>query len=207
MRSCSFLLPATISFPEVDTSKAQQSLGLINIFDNTSIAFHKKDFILVLSHEVHRGIDEMDTALRVRPAKVRAGDRPTSKDLGWIFRECCNSSALAFPWWNLKQRFRIRSTLVGIVRDAGFTIHGVRHCWFPGGGYTLAIIIGESTVDFHTWPEFGKVDVRLFFCNFPNEDGTIDPAKEGRDERFLDGATDFFGPRVLEALSPREFTA
>ena len=52
-----------------------------------------------------------------------------------------------------------------LVQDAGFTVRGVVAPVFDGGGYTIAVVIAESIVDVHTWPEFDTAIVRTFYCN------------------------------------------
>ncbi|MEI7819035.1 MAG: S-adenosylmethionine decarboxylase [bacterium] len=40
---------------------------------------------------------------------------------------------------------------------------------FDGDGYTVAVILGESHVAVHTWPDLGIVTCDVYLCNFKND--------------------------------------
>lgn len=58
---------------------------------------------------------------------------------------------------------------------------------FPGGGVTGVVLLAESHVAVHTWPELGGVTLDVYVCNL-GEDNS------GKAERLLG--------RLLEAFSP-----
>ena len=82
-----------------------------------------------------------------------------SISLGWGFYGCRNSAALRDP--------QLGEVLNDFLLRAGFTVysHGVHV--FPGeGGASATAIIGESSADFHAWPEAGSIHIRIFYCQF-----------------------------------------
>lgn len=85
-----------------------------------------------------------------------------SKDFGWVFWGCDHEALVS-----LKMNRKIGT----MVAQAGFTVYKNTFQKFPGvngkeGGYTSVIIIGESCVDIHTWPEEGTAHIRIFYCDF-----------------------------------------
>jgi S-adenosylmethionine decarboxylase proenzyme len=47
----------------------------------------------------------------------------------------------------------------------GLTVVGERAYEFDGGGYTLAVLLAESHVTLHTWPEYRMVAMDVYVCN------------------------------------------
>jgi spermidine synthase len=47
----------------------------------------------------------------------------------------------------------------------GLTVVGERAYEFDGGGYTLAVLLAESHVTLHTWPEYHMVAMDVYVCN------------------------------------------
>ena len=50
-------------------------------------------------------------------------------------------------------------------RASGVTIVGSAFHQFQGGGVTGAVILAESHLALHTWPEYGTVTVDVYICN------------------------------------------
>jgi S-adenosylmethionine decarboxylase proenzyme len=48
---------------------------------------------------------------------------------------------------------------------AGLTVVGESSHAFAGGGYTLALLLAESHVTLHTWPELSSATMDVFVCN------------------------------------------
>lgn len=68
-------------------------------------------------------------------------------------------------------RATLAETVSAAVRDAGLTIVGQDFHKFPDvggqpGGVTGAILLAESHVAVHTWPEFGVVTLDVYVCNY-----------------------------------------
>lgn len=64
-----------------------------------------------------------------------------------------------------------------LVTEAGFTVVGETHKWYPDrGGYTITIHIEESGVTVWTWPEKLRAVASVTYCNFRRNNKD----KEGR---------------------------
>ncbi len=53
----------------------------------------------------------------------------------------------------------------GLCQASGLTVVGERAYEFEGGGYTLAVLLAESHVTLHTWPENDMVAMDVYVCN------------------------------------------
>jgi S-adenosylmethionine decarboxylase len=60
----------------------------------------------------------------------------------------------------------LREECMRLVRDSGLTIVGDCFYQFPGAGVTGTIILAESHLALHTWPESGYVSLDIFVCNY-----------------------------------------
>ena len=59
----------------------------------------------------------------------------------------------------------LRNTLLSAAREAGATIMGDSfHVFEPYGGVSGVVIIAESHLSIHTWPEYGYAAVDIFTC-------------------------------------------
>jgi len=59
----------------------------------------------------------------------------------------------------------LRGSLLSAARDAGATIIGDSfHTFDPYGGVSGVVIIAESHLSIHTWPEYGYAAVDIFTC-------------------------------------------
>ena len=73
----------------------------------------------------------------------------------------------SFPYWNMDAG---AEALKRACLAAGTTIMTERwHHFGDGHGYTGVIILAESHLSVHTWPEVGYAAVDAFYC------GTCDP--------------------------------
>ncbi len=112
------------------------------------------------------------------------GGNPVSHSYGWVFRNCREKDALTSE--------NMKNVLRAVLEDAGFTVFGTAFKKFKGGGegYTAVAIIGESSADIHTWPENGTAHIRLFYCDY-----TEDNARKR--DRFLELMKDVFDPAEI----------
>jgi S-adenosylmethionine decarboxylase proenzyme len=92
-----------------------------------------------------------------------------------------------------------------LIRDlccsAGLIIVGERAHEFTGGGYTLAVLLAESHVTLHTWPEYDRVALDVYVCNH-----TQDNRNKAR--ALLRGLVALFGSRrqSIKDIERGEFT-
>src|SRR3989344_592339 len=82
----------------------------------------------------------------------------------------------------LTNKFLVRQKTLRLIKRSGFQIVASRfHKFATGvsgaeGGITGVIIVSESHITIHTWPEKRFVNVDVFFCNY-----TRDNTKKARD--------------------------
>src|SRR5262245_10570929 len=60
----------------------------------------------------------------------------------------------------------LRDLCVRAARDAGLTVVGDRFFQFEPQGVTGTVLLSESHIAIHTWPEAGFVTVDVYVCNF-----------------------------------------
>ncbi len=53
-----------------------------------------------------------------------------------------------------------------LCAKAGLTVVGESQHAFAGGGYTFALLLAESHVTVHTWPELQSATLDVYVCNF-----------------------------------------
>jgi S-adenosylmethionine decarboxylase proenzyme len=63
----------------------------------------------------------------------------------------------------------LRLACLDAVSDAGLTIVGDRFHQFEPQGVTGAVILAESHLAIHTWPEMGAVTIDVYVCNFTTD--------------------------------------
>jgi S-adenosylmethionine decarboxylase proenzyme len=61
---------------------------------------------------------------------------------------------------------RVRADVRELCGAAGLTVVGESHHAFAGGGFTFALLLAESHVALHTWPELGCVTMDVYVCNY-----------------------------------------
>jgi S-adenosylmethionine decarboxylase len=61
----------------------------------------------------------------------------------------------------------LREHCVQLVKDSGLTVAGdYFHQFGEGGGVTGMVVLMESHMSVHTWPESGFVTVDVYVCNY-----------------------------------------
>ena len=64
---------------------------------------------------------------------------------------------------------QFRAKCVELVEAAGLTTVGVSFHQFDGGGFTGCVVLAESHIAIHTWPESGFVTVDVYVCNYTTD--------------------------------------
>lgn len=59
----------------------------------------------------------------------------------------------------------LRDLCIGAVKASGLTMVGESFHQFVPGGATGVVVLAESHLAVHTWPEIGFVTVDLYVCN------------------------------------------
>lgn len=63
----------------------------------------------------------------------------------------------------------LRRRCIEAVERAGLTVVGERFHQFEPQGVTGAVILAESHLAVHTWPEMGSVTIDVYVCNFTTD--------------------------------------
>lgn len=63
----------------------------------------------------------------------------------------------------------LRRACTEAIRRAGLTVVGELFHQFEGGGVTGAVVLAESHLAIHTWPEIKCVTVDVFVCNYTQD--------------------------------------
>lgn len=96
--------------------------------------------------------------------------------------ECGATSLLVEP-------AALRALCLGAVAEAGLTPVGeLFHHFGPGGGITGIVLLAESHLAVHTWPELAAVTLDVYVCNLSADNS-------GRAERLVEALEAAFVPR------------
>ena len=83
----------------------------------------------------------------------------------------------------------LRALCLAAVAEAGLTPVGeLFHHFTPGGGITGVVLLAESHLAVHTWPELGAVTLDVYVCNLSADNSA-------RAERVVDALEAAFAPR------------
>lgn len=63
----------------------------------------------------------------------------------------------------------LRTLCVAAIESSGLTIVGDRFHQFDPQGVTGAVILAESHLAIHTWPEIGSVTIDVYVCNYTTD--------------------------------------
>jgi S-adenosylmethionine decarboxylase len=70
----------------------------------------------------------------------------------------------------LTDRERLRTILYGAAQSGGATVVGEEFCVFPNGAVTGVLVLAQSHLSIHTWPEHSLANVDLLSCgDLPGE--------------------------------------
>jgi S-adenosylmethionine decarboxylase len=112
------------------------------------------------------------------------GDYFVEKD-GLVFA----GSHLLLDFWgagNLKNPEQVQNVLYDAAEAAGATVlHSHIHKFGPGGGVSGVVVLAESHISIHTWPERQFAAIDIFMC------GSCDPYKS------ISKLREFFAPKNM----------
>jgi spermidine synthase/S-adenosylmethionine decarboxylase len=69
----------------------------------------------------------------------------------------------------LHETAALRTLCVGACRDAGLAVVAEAFHAFAQGGATGAVVLAESHVAVHTWPELDAVTLDIYVCNYSQD--------------------------------------
>ena len=86
----------------------------------------------------------------------------------------------------------LRSACLQAVEAAGLTSVGDRFHQFEPHGVTGAVILAESHLTIHTWPELGAVTLDVYVCNFTTDNSAKAQALyDALEEQFAPARSNF----------------
>jgi len=86
----------------------------------------------------------------------------------------------------------LRALCLAAVRAAGLDAVGeLFHRFAPPGGVTGVVLLAESHLAVHTWPEMDAVTLDVYVCNFGGDNSA-------RAEALLAALVEAFAPRRIE---------
>ncbi len=83
---------------------------------------------------------------------------------------------------------RFEQECVAFVRAAGLAVMDVRFHQFEGSGFTGTVVLAESHLAVHTWPEHSGLTLDVYVCNY-----SADNSAKAR--RLFDAIVAYFQPR------------
>jgi S-adenosylmethionine decarboxylase len=87
---------------------------------------------------------------------------------------------------NLEDAKQVEQVLIAAAEDAGATaLHAHVHRFESGGGVSGVVVLAESHISIHTWPERAFAAIDIFMC------GACDPDKS------IPKIHEFFAPEKL----------
>lgn len=91
---------------------------------------------------------------------------------------------------NLLDVKRFQDVCLGLVAEAGLTTVDYAFHGFAGSGYTGTVVLAESHLAIHTWPEHLGLTLDVYVCNY-----SIDNSSKAR--KLFDSIIAYFQPREL----------
>lgn len=81
----------------------------------------------------------------------------------------------------------LKTSCVELCNDAGLQVVGDTFHQFDDAGVTGCVLLAESHVAIHTWPEFGSVTVDVYVCNYHMDNSA-------KAQKVFDGILKLFSP-------------
>jgi S-adenosylmethionine decarboxylase proenzyme len=81
----------------------------------------------------------------------------------------------------------LKASCVELCRDAGLQVVGENFFQFDDAGVTGCVLLAESHVAVHTWPEHCNVTIDVYVCNYNMDNST-------KAQNVFDGIIKLFSP-------------
>lgn len=89
--------------------------------------------------------------------------------------------------YSLEDISLVKDKIVELIAQAGLSQVGMAEHIFPESGYTFVILLAESHVSIHTWPELGYITLDVFVCNVSRDNSTTS-------RKLFDSIVQLFNP-------------
>jgi S-adenosylmethionine decarboxylase len=77
-------------------------------------------------------------------------------------------------WGGATEQCRLEDALRGAAEAAGATVLSAHFHPFEGGGVTGVLLLAESHITVHTWPEHGYAALDVFLCGAAEVEAAAD---------------------------------
>ena len=98
------------------------------------------------------------------PGKLAPGPPPASPAAAAVPKQLWTVDAALTPGSPVSDITELTAAAVAAVQAGGGTVLDSSHVVFPNGAVTLVLILAESHLAIHTWPEENLIAVDLFSC-------------------------------------------
>ena len=101
----------------------------------------------------------------------------------------------ACPLSLLRDSVALRQACIRLATDAGLTVVGEQfHTFADAGGVTGLVLLAESHLAVHTWPELNAVTLDVYVCNFRGDNS-------GKAETLIESMLALFAPEKVRRNS------
>lgn len=98
------------------------------------------------------------------PGKLAPGRPPAPPAAAAVAKQLWTVDAALTPGSPVSDITELTAAAVAAVQAGGGTVLESSHVVFPNGAVTLVLILAESHLAIHTWPEENLIAVDLFSC-------------------------------------------
>ena len=103
-----------------------------------------------------------DSAFSVGSPEISDAEIPGLHIMGDFYECRCGAEFL----WQIKP---VKKKCLSFIQEVGLTAVGEKFHKFKGGGITGVIVLAESHMSVHTWPERGYVSVDVYVCSYTED--------------------------------------
>ena len=130
----------------------------------------------------------MQNVLNLKDALPEARKLPGLHLIGDLFDCGCTRSRMTDPQW-------LEAHCLELVRNAGLTaIAPLFYSFGDNAGVTGLVVLAESHLSVHTWPDEGYVTIDVYVCNYSSDN-------RGKARELFDELVQTFSPRDPRIVS------